>query len=457
MDTGRALVDDEEMTAHKPYPSYKDTNLPWLGQIPAHWEVKRIKELARQEYKSFVDGDWIESPYIVQDEGVRLIQTGNIGIGKYKEQGYRYITKETFRKLDCTEFFPGDILICRLAEPVGRACLAPDLGKRMITSVDVCILKPQDKYDSKFIVYFLSSDSYLNWLTVLSRGSTRDRISRSMLGDIHIPCPSLPEQQAIATYLDHQTAKIDALIAKKQRLLELLAEQRAALISQAVTKGLNPNVKMKDSGETWLGQIPSHWNVRPLKYAAFLNSETLTEKNDSDYVIQYLDISNVDEIEGVGEVQEIRFENAPSRARRIVRAGDTIVSTVRTYLKAVAYFENPPTNLIVSTGFAVLRPKQGIQSKFLSWLIQSKPFIEKVVTHSVGVGYPAINPSELASLKVWIPSISEQQAISDYLDNQTKRLTDLATKVETAIERLREYRAALISSVVTGKVQVKDE
>src|SRR5687768_9149494 len=203
MDTGFSLVDDEEMTVLKPYLSYRHfRDLSWLGQIPAHWDVKRIKQLARQKYKAFVDGDWIESPFIVQDEGIRLIQTGNIGIGKYKEQGYRYITEETFRKLDCTEFFPGDILICRLAEPVGRACLAPDLGTRMITSVDVCILKPQDKYNSRFIVYCLSSDSYLNWLAVLSRGSTRDRISRSMLGDIHIPVPPLPEQQTIAVYLD---------------------------------------------------------------------------------------------------------------------------------------------------------------------------------------------------------------------------------------------------------------
>jgi type I restriction enzyme S subunit len=123
----------------------------------------------------------------------------------------------------------------------------------------------------------------------------------------------------------------------------------------------------------------------------------------------------------------------------------------------VAYFEDPPSNQIVSTGFAVLRPKSNVYPKCLSWLIQSKPFIERVVIHSVGVGYPAINPSELASLRVWLPPISEQQAISDYLDHQTKRLSDLATKIETAIARLREYRAALISSVVTGKVMVKDE
>lgn len=166
------------MTALKPYPSYRQTDLPWLGQIPAHWKETTIKRLAAQGFKTFIDGDWIESPYIIAS-GVRLIQTGNVGIGEYKEQGYRYISEESFRKLNCTEVKPGDILICRLAEPVGRACLAPDLGLKMITSVDVCILKPNEEFDSRFIKYFLSTKEYLEWLQALSRGSTRDRISRS--------------------------------------------------------------------------------------------------------------------------------------------------------------------------------------------------------------------------------------------------------------------------------------
>ena len=125
----------------KLYPAYKDSGVEWLGEIPAQWEVKPIRALARPGYKTFTDGDWIESPYI-RDQGIRLIQTGNIGVGEYREQGFRYINEETFRDFGCTEVVPGDVLICRLADPVGRACRAPDLGGRMITSVDVCILKP---------------------------------------------------------------------------------------------------------------------------------------------------------------------------------------------------------------------------------------------------------------------------------------------------------------------------
>lgn len=140
----------------KPYPKYKDSGVQWIGQVPEHWTCSRIKFLADSKPGSFTDGDWIESPYIT-DTGVRLIQTGNVGVGEYREQGYRYVSAETFEELKCSEVMPNDVLICRLAEPVGRACMAPDLGVRMITAVDNCILKPSSTNDARFIVYELSA------------------------------------------------------------------------------------------------------------------------------------------------------------------------------------------------------------------------------------------------------------------------------------------------------------
>jgi len=212
----------------------KDSGVEWLGEIPAHWEVKPIRALARPGYKTFTDGDWIESPFI-RDEGIRLIQTGNVGVGEYREQGFRYIDEETFRAFRCTEVFPGDVLICRLADPVGRACLAPDLRCRMITSVDVCILKPAVDVHAAFVVYALSSSEYLSWLSGICRGGTRDRVSRSMLGAVRVQKPPLAEQRAIAAFLDRETEKIDALVAKVREAIEHLKEYRTALISAAVT------------------------------------------------------------------------------------------------------------------------------------------------------------------------------------------------------------------------------
>jgi len=144
----------------KKYDSYKDSGVEWIGEIPMHWKDVKIKQLAIGDNTLFIDGDWIESKEIVFDEdNIRYITTGNIGEGKYKEQGSRFITEETFEKLNCTEVFPGDLVISRLNHPIGRACIIPDLGKRIVTSVDNVILRPNENYSKDFLVHFFSNSN----------------------------------------------------------------------------------------------------------------------------------------------------------------------------------------------------------------------------------------------------------------------------------------------------------
>ncbi len=233
-----AVTGQIDVRTGQPYPAYKPSGVEWLGDVSAHWEPAKIKSLARPGYKTFVDGDWIESPYITPD-GIRLIQTGNIGVGEYREKGFRYIRENTFKSFGCTEVMPGDILICRLGEPVARTCIAPNLGRRMITSVDVCILKLPDEASAQFLVYSMSSRRYLDWVGSLVRGSTRDRVSRSMLGSFSVPIPPLPEQTAIVCYLDKAIAAIDTAIARTRRHIELLQEYRTRLIADVVTGKLD--------------------------------------------------------------------------------------------------------------------------------------------------------------------------------------------------------------------------
>ena len=221
-----------------------------------------------------------------------------------------------------------------------------------------------------------------------------------------------------------------------------------------------PYPAYKDSGVDWLGEIPRHWEMKRLKYAAAMNSDVLSESTDPDHVLQYLDISNVDSTGSILDIQEMRFENAPSRARRQVQDGDTIISTVRTYLRAIAHIDRPPDNLIVSTGFAVLRPTPELEPKYLWRLVQSSRFVDAVVAHSVGVGYPAIAPTRLADLSVWVPPLEEQRAIATFLDCETAKIDALVAKQERLIALLQEKRAALISHAVTKgldpDVEVKD-
>lgn len=193
-----------------------------------------LKWLARPGKTSFTDGDWIESPYITS-AGIRLIQTGNVGVGAYREQSPKYITEETFRAFDCTEVVPGDVLISRLSPPVGRACVAPDLGVRMITSVDVCIFRPRGDLDPSYLVYYLSSDRHLQFVAAICRGTTMDRISRTMLGNLTVPLRPLEEQRRIVARLEAETRRIDALLALIDAQLPKLAEYRRALVSETVT------------------------------------------------------------------------------------------------------------------------------------------------------------------------------------------------------------------------------
>ncbi|MEW6120139.1 MAG: restriction endonuclease subunit S [Pseudomonadota bacterium] len=199
---------------------------------------------------------------------------------------------------------------------------------------------------------------------------------------------------------------------------------------------------------SWLGEIPANWSVKRLKYVSSINDEALPETTDPEYELLYVDIGSVDATEGIQKKEPIIFENAPSRARRIVRDGDTIVSTVRTYLRAVAPIEQPEENLVVSTGFAVVRPR-GAAPKFLAHCLRSSYFIETVVSRSVGVSYPATNPTDVSCIEVPLPPLEEQQAIVRFLDAKTAQIDTLVAKKRQLIDKLKEKRSALIARTVT--------
>ena len=186
-----------------------------------------------------------------------------------------------------------------------------------------------------------------------------------------------------------------------------------------------------------------------LKYAATINDEALSESTDADFELAYIDIGNVDSQGRVHDIVNYRFEDAPSRARRIVRDGDVIISTVRTYLQAIAPVENPPDNLIVSTGFAVVRPSNLLDHRFCKYALRANKFLWEVETRSTGVSYPAINASDLGDIKVSLPEISAQRLIANYLDRETARIDGLIAEKERMLALLDEKRAALISRVVT--------
>jgi type I restriction enzyme S subunit len=188
-----------------------------------------------------------------------------------------------------------------------------------------------------------------------------------------------------------------------------------------------------------------------LKYAASINDETLSETTDVDYELQYIDIGNVNSAGEVLDIVTYTFENAPSRARRKVQHGDVIVSTVRTYLKAIAPIENPANNLIVSTGFAVVRPRTDILSpRYCKYLLREPSFLAEVERRSVGVSYPAINASDLGDIMVRIPSLEIQDEIADLLDRETTRINKLVNARKKQVELLIAKRSSIIFQAISG-------
>ena len=206
----------------------------------------------------------------------------------------------------------------------------------------------------------------------------------------------------------------------------------------------------KRSGVEWLGEVPEHWNITPLKFSASCNDTVLPDSTDDDYEIGYVEISDVNEMSGITGSTSYKFSDAPSRARRMLQNGDVLISTVRTYLRAIAPVVAPPENLIASTGFAVIRPRKGIlDGTFLGYLLRAEWWISEVIARSVGVSYPAINASDLIGLNVPVPAWNEQTQIARFLGHETARIDALIEEQQRLIELLKEKRQAVIFHAVT--------
>jgi type I restriction enzyme S subunit len=211
----------------------------------------------------------------------------------------------------------------------------------------------------------------------------------------------------------------------------------------------------KKSGLAGLEEIPAHWEIRRLKTIASINDEALPEDTDPGLPILYVDISNVDPIRGILGKEELTFGSAPSRARRIVRDGDVIISTVRTYLRAITDIRDPDQNLIVSTGFAVVRPKKKVDGRFGAYSLRAPYFVDQVVASSVGVSFPAINASEIGCFPVALPPQQEQQAIAAFIERETGKIDELVAKKKQLVDLLQEKRSALIARAVTGGLNLR--
>ena len=446
---------------YKPYPRYKDSEIKWIGEIPVDWKINKVKYLVdKSVYYPIGDGDHGQiTPDMYQNKGVPYIRVQNLSWnGEILFKGMVYISEEINLANKKSILKPQDLLIAKTGATIGKIGFMPKNINLANTTSSVGKITINKKIHSPcFWNYYFQSDIFQNQIFISAyQKSAQPGFNIEDLVDFIVTIPSLKEQFIIANFLDKKTAEIDEFIEKDKKLIGLLKEKRTALINHTVTKGLNPNANMKDSGVEWIGEIPEGWEVYKLKYKIIINKKKLEDDINPSYVINYLDISNVDSSGNILDIEEQIFEDAPSRARRIPRSGDTILSTVRTYLKAIAYLENIPSNLIVSTGFAVLEPIKSINSKYLFYSISSEVFIQNVIAYSKGVAYPAINPPELGQIPIIMPPLPEQTTIVNFLNKVTAKIDKTIQKIEQKIKFLEEYKKSLIHHAVTGKIDVRE-
>ncbi|WP_051788651.1 restriction endonuclease subunit S [Nonlabens ulvanivorans] len=440
----------------KKYPKQKDSGIAWLREIPEQWRIESFKNILteRNEKNNPVRTKEILSLSI--NKGVTLYAEKTTNLDRFKDDVTKYKLAHK-----------GDLVLNSMNMIVGAVGVSDYFG--CVSPVYYTFYgNNNDTYTTRFYEYLFRTKTVQSVLYSLGRGliaidrgegkynTLRLKVSRDDLRSMRLPFPNISEQIAIVSYLDFKTEKINRFIAKKKQLIQLLTEQKSAIINKTVTRGINPEVKLKTSAVEWLGDIPQHWEVKPLKYYVTYNDEALPNSTNKNLKLNYIDISNVNKDGEIDEIIEYTFQDAPSRARRIVKKGDVILSTVRTYLKAIAKIEDDK-DVIVSTGFAVLRPKHNIDSEFLNSAVRANYFIEEVCANSFGVSYPAINASDLVTLKLAVPnSIQEQKKISHFIKTETTKIDKTISTIEKEISLVEEYKAALIVEAVTGKIDVRD-
>ena len=419
----------------KQYPSYKNSGVEWLGDVPEHWESNRLKKylIERNEKNSPIKTDNLLSVTMYQGVIPVSEKQGNGG-NKPKENLENY-------KIS----YPNDIVLNSMNVIVGSVGLNKYTG--LISPAYYALYNRNKNNNIKFFSYIFHNPFFQKGLFGLGNGimykesedgklnTIRLKIPMEKLNQVVLPCPSISEQNQIVAFLDTETARIDNLVAKQEKLIELLEEQRKSIISHAVTKGLNPNAPMKDSGVEWLGDVPEHWKIGRLKNLLSIN-------NGSDY--KEFEVENSENsypVYGSGGVF--------TYSSKYIYDQESVLLGRKGTINKPLYVTSP--FWAVDTMF-YSQVKQGVHGKYVYYQALGFPYDR----YSSNTALPSMTQTDLLNLSVAIPIISEQIEITRFLDNENAMFDNLISKQQALIEKLKEYRASIISHAVTGKIDIRE-
>lgn len=410
------------------YGSYKDSGVYYLHQLPSHWVVRRAKFLFREEKR----------PTRKNDEIITCFRDGQVTLRKnrrtegftnsLKEIGYKGIRK-------------GDLVIHNMDAFAGSIGVSDSDGKG--TPVYSICTPISNEISPYYYCYFLRYLAKCDFIKSLSKG-IRERSTDFRFNDfkeLSLPLPSINEQKAIVNYIDSVTSKIDEAISQQRKMIDLLNERKQIIIQNAVTKGLDPNAKMKDSGVEWIGEIPENWELKRLKYSCKLVN------NKTDDKLPYIELDNIESMSG----KLISYSsNEPDSICTAFEEGDILFCKLRPYLAKCIITEIKGK---CSSELLVLRDFLGV-NKLLKYILLSPKYIEIINASTYGAKMPRANWSFIGNCLIPIPPKSEQTAIANYLDSTTSKIDSSISQCNKMISLLQERKQIIINDVVTGKVKV---
>lgn len=443
------------------YPEYKDSGLECLGEVPTHWDVKQLRHCLQDScgLKIGPFGSQLTSDMLLP-EGFKVYGQENV-IAKDFVRGERFISSDKFSEMDVYKIEEGDILVTMMGSS-GRCAVVPKNIEAGIMDSHLLRIKINDKAFVEYVAILLSESKYVQYqFQCLGKGSIMHGLNSSIIKQVIIAQPPLEEQSAIAAFLDRETAKIDALVAEQEKLIELLKEKRQAVISHAVTKGLDPNVPMKDSGVEWLGEVPEHWSTGHVRKFAHLESGHTPSRQRPEYwencTIPWFSLTDVWQIrdglsryvtETAERVSDLGLANSSAR---LLPKGTVILSRTA----SVGFSAIMGRDMATTQDFANWICKENLIPEFLLYIFKGmKSEFDRLM---MGSTHKTIYMPDISKFAMGLPPVSEQISIINFLDQETLKADKLIEESQRAIDLLKERRSALISAAVTGKIDVREK
>ena len=437
----------------KPYADYKESGLPWLGQVPGHWGALSVK----QEFDIQLGKMLQNTPQTVADLSVPYLKSQHVQWAEVRTSDLPRMWASP-RELSQFGVDLGDLLVCEGGEG-GRCAVVKSIAPGAIIQNALYRVRPRSNSDNCFLAYAMAAISSVGWFDAINNKATIAHFTRDKFGSLGIPLPPPAEQAAIVPFLDWANGRLERAIRAKRKVIALLNEQKQAIIHRAVTRGLDPSVPLKPSGIPWLGDIPQHWEVRRLKSVASrivdcLHATPRYLKDGTHPAIRTADIApGVVHLRRAKRISSADFARWTERLEPI--SGDILYSREGERF-GIAACVPEGVQLCISQRMMVFRLTSENCSHFVMWLLNSRSTYGQALQDVIGATAPHVNISTIRNYYLAMPSAGEQQKIAHHIESETCSIDTAMARLNREIELLREYRTRLVADVVTGKLDVRE-